>query len=157
MRTVPRRWSSPTMNGSNATVAVPVASTSTERVATSRPSSSSVTGTRVASFVPRFTSRADAVTCSPAENGSRSNDTEAMLRFEVSASATEIGLSTTPSAKAIPSSPAHPFFWKSEIKIASRSETSETSRIPSASFSAGPNRVTSTPTSARVIADRTLA
>ena len=157
IRTVPRSWSSPTMNGSKLTVAGPLASISINCVATSCPSSSRVTRRLVTFRSLWFTSLAIAVTCSAAENGSRSKATDVIVTFDASVPSMGSGRRRIPSSNETASSPLQPFFLKSEMRTTSRSVNSDCSRMLLASCSAGPKRVMLAPTSARAIAAYTLS
>ena len=107
-------------------------------VSSSRPSSSSDTARPATGSLPRFVTRALTATRSRPEKYSRWNSTPATLTLAPASSPTATGVTTVPSGKRIPEALSSPDCWKSLISTASSRGRLESSKMPSASLSAGP-------------------
>ena len=141
MRTAPNICASASVTGAKSTVVEPAGARSPVSVSTSRPSMSRATSRPVIAVVgPRLVSRAATWIRSRPEKYSRSKSTPATLTLApvASSSPTGIGVSTVPCGNRTPTALSTPARWKSLISTASRRGRSELSKIPSASFRAGP-------------------
>ena len=140
MRTAPNICASPSVTGAKSTVVEPAGGRSAVSVSISRPSMSSATSRPVIAAPPRLVSRAATWIRSRPEKYSRSKSTPATLTFAAAASSppTGIGVSTVPCGNRTPTALSTPARWKSLISTASRRGRSELSKMPSASFRAGP-------------------
>ncbi len=112
-------FASATVNAGNVTDADVFGPTVTGRLATSRPSISSLTWTLVKVSAPRFVSPTVGVTRSSPENDDRGSATDDTDRSDVSNSATVTGVSVAPSGRWISSRRSQPLFWKSLMRYTS--------------------------------------
>ena len=130
---------SSSVNGAKVSVATLFASIVTGSDSNSCPLSSTATRQSSTRSLPRFASLAVTAARSRPEKKSRCTEAPATLIFGVwSSSATDTGVSTVPGGSSVFAALSTPTRWKSLMRIASSSGSSESSRIPCASCNAGP-------------------
>ena len=105
------------------------------------PSTSSVVVRPLTAAAPRLTRPAVTVMRSCPEKLARAKASDGIDTFDVSALATDTGVTIVPSGNRISSAPVHPVFWKSLTSTTSFRLSDDAPRMLCASLSAGPYRV----------------